>query len=717
MAKQVKRRRGTTAEHDVFTGAIGEITVDTTVNTVVIHDGTTLGGHPLGKADGSNIDLSNRVNVNELATADGTAGYILTTDGSGQISFSAPGGVTPNSVGALELDTADGLAGTVLTTDGGGTLTFAPVSVGIDELECNEGTAGQVLTTDGNGTISFNNAFALGANSVGITELDVLDGSPGQVLATNGSGDLSFVTAATGGGAGGSSVFIEDIFTGDNTTTTFNLSTAAPSEETILLFIDGVAQPTSAYTLPTTTSINLSSAPATGASIKVLHLGIASALLDDSVTTNILADNSVTKVKMADDAVSIAELDVTDGTNGQVLKTDGAGNLGFTTIDVSSTAVGGDLSGTISNASIVANAIDGTHIAMGSDLAGDILYHNGTNYVRLPKGTADQILIMNTGATAPEWGTASSGYFQDVFILQDPADTSVYLTGTWTKPTGVRWMEYLLIGAGGKGGSGHVNSGTQLAATGGAGGFGGRVMGKVSPEEMSTITSVAYTIGRGWTGHNSTGAFGNGVTAFGQCDCNANSGVTPATAVPVVTNGVITGVTVTPGSTNNVPNTTGIPCRVLINYNATTGAGGTGAVITANVNGSGSITSCTIVNGGTGYVQNETQICIGLGWAGMGYNGGNGTPGSTGGEQNEPSFPSTTGSQGANGNDRSMGSNNNVIHADFGARDALGQPQPHFQSAQALGSIIEGSGGQGSGGTVPAHWFGYGGLIHLRLYK
>ena len=347
---------------------------------------------------------------------------------------------------------------------------------------------------------------------------------------------------------------------------------------------------------------------------------------------------------------------------------------------------------------ITDNAVDGTKIAMGSDAAGDVLYYDGTNYVRLGKGTAGQALVMNAGATAPEWGagssggggsSGSSGYFQDVFILQDPTDTSVYLTGTWTKPAGVSWMEYLLIGAGGKGGTGAGASGSQLAVTGGPGGIGGKVVGIVSPEEMSTITSVAYTIGRGWTGHPSTGGQGNGVTAFGQTS-PSNTGVTPSTAVPVVTNGVITGVTVTPGSAGNTPNLTGIPCRVLINYNAQTGANGTGAVITANVNGSGAIDSCTIVSGGTGYVQNETQICIGLGWAGMGYNGGNGIQGDTGGDNNNPAFPSVPGGHGANGNDRSMGSNNNVIHADFGARDSQGQPQPHFQSAQAATTLIEG---------------------------
>ena len=36
---------------------------------------------------------------------------------------------------------------------------------------------------------------------------------------------------------------------------------------------------------------------------------------------------------------------------------------------------------------------------------GDILYHNGTNNVRLAKGTALQEVRMNSGATAPEWFT------------------------------------------------------------------------------------------------------------------------------------------------------------------------------------------------------------------------------------------------------------------------------------------------------------------------
>lgn len=44
---ELKRRRGTTEEHKHFRGAVGEITVDTDKNTVVVHDGSTYGGHPL----------------------------------------------------------------------------------------------------------------------------------------------------------------------------------------------------------------------------------------------------------------------------------------------------------------------------------------------------------------------------------------------------------------------------------------------------------------------------------------------------------------------------------------------------------------------------------------------------------------------------------------------------------------------------------------------
>ncbi len=51
MARQIQIRRGTAVENDSFTGAIGEITMDTTNKTLRVHDGTTVGGTILAKQD------------------------------------------------------------------------------------------------------------------------------------------------------------------------------------------------------------------------------------------------------------------------------------------------------------------------------------------------------------------------------------------------------------------------------------------------------------------------------------------------------------------------------------------------------------------------------------------------------------------------------------------------------------------------------------------
>ena len=59
MATQVQFRRGTTAEHTGFKGAEGEVTVDTSLKTVVIHDAITTGGFPLLRQDGSNSSFVN----------------------------------------------------------------------------------------------------------------------------------------------------------------------------------------------------------------------------------------------------------------------------------------------------------------------------------------------------------------------------------------------------------------------------------------------------------------------------------------------------------------------------------------------------------------------------------------------------------------------------------------------------------------------------------
>ena len=90
-------------------------------------------------------------------------------------------------------------------------------------------------------------------------------------------------------------------------------------------------------------------------------------------------------------------------------------------------ALGTPASGTLTNCTglsvgsltgVVAIANGGTGQATATDAfdalaptttQGDLIYHNGTDNVRLAKGIASQVLAMNSGATAPEWKTLGAG--------------------------------------------------------------------------------------------------------------------------------------------------------------------------------------------------------------------------------------------------------------------------------------------------------------------
>lgn len=59
-------RRGTTTEHQTFTGLEGEITINTTKDTLIVHDGTTPGGFELALADGSNLSPTSHISIADL---------------------------------------------------------------------------------------------------------------------------------------------------------------------------------------------------------------------------------------------------------------------------------------------------------------------------------------------------------------------------------------------------------------------------------------------------------------------------------------------------------------------------------------------------------------------------------------------------------------------------------------------------------------------------
>ena len=163
MTTQIKRRRGTTTEHSTFTGAEAELTIDTTKDTVVVHDGSTAGGHPLAKesslalkvdkagdtmtgdltvpnlivsgnvdgrdvsADGTKLDgIESGADVTDTANV-GAAGAVMTTAATGQANM--PAGTTAQRTGspvagALRFNSTDvsfeGYDGTEWGSIGGG---------------------------------------------------------------------------------------------------------------------------------------------------------------------------------------------------------------------------------------------------------------------------------------------------------------------------------------------------------------------------------------------------------------------------------------------------------------------------------------------------------------------------------------------------------------------------------------------------------------------
>ncbi|NBS69900.1 hypothetical protein EBT31_13445 [bacterium] len=118
MPTQVQTRRGTTAQHSTFTGASGELTVDTDKKTVVVHDGATAGGAPLLRENGAQ-SFTTTGNITLNAQADLRFGD---SDSSHWVGFQGPATISSNLTWTLP--STDGTNGQLLKTNGSGTLSW-----------------------------------------------------------------------------------------------------------------------------------------------------------------------------------------------------------------------------------------------------------------------------------------------------------------------------------------------------------------------------------------------------------------------------------------------------------------------------------------------------------------------------------------------------------------------------------------------------------------
>ena len=105
MPTTLQFRRGTTAQNDAFTGAAGEITFDTTLNTIIAHDGTTAGGHTL-VGDTSTQTLTNKTLTSPNITGLQLGGVAVTATAA---ELNILDGVTST---ASELNILDGVTST-----------------------------------------------------------------------------------------------------------------------------------------------------------------------------------------------------------------------------------------------------------------------------------------------------------------------------------------------------------------------------------------------------------------------------------------------------------------------------------------------------------------------------------------------------------------------------------------------------------------------------
>jgi len=141
MAKLLKLRRGTTTQHGSFTGAEGEVTVDTDKDTLVVHDGSTAGGHPVAAEDMANVSsasIAGRLANDSIAVSKIAAGTLPS-----DVKI-----IDANVSGNLTIESADIVDGTIVNADVNASAAIAGTKVSPDFGSQNVVTTGTLGSGD-----------------------------------------------------------------------------------------------------------------------------------------------------------------------------------------------------------------------------------------------------------------------------------------------------------------------------------------------------------------------------------------------------------------------------------------------------------------------------------------------------------------------------------------------------------------------------------------
>jgi hypothetical protein len=239
MAIQVQFRRGTTAQNNAFTGAVGEVTVDTTVGGLRVHDGTTAGGFATVSTTGTQtltnktltsptisgggvINITGNISGNFVTASGNLSGANISSSGllnvtgnidCGNITSLGVGNIatvivsanttsTSTTTGALRVSGGAGVAGNIYA--GGNIVGANLTTAGI--LTVNSGGAATAIVNGGSNAIGnigsssnyFNTAFvkATSAQYADLAEMYQADAyyTPGTVLSFGGEYDVTIST-------------------------------------------------------------------------------------------------------------------------------------------------------------------------------------------------------------------------------------------------------------------------------------------------------------------------------------------------------------------------------------------------------------------------------------------------------------------------------------------------------------------------------------------
>ena len=225
MPTQVQFRRGTTTQNESFTGAVGELSVDTTLDTIRVHDGSTAGGFRLAKY--SEITSGDTTGNAATATALQNARTIhgVSFDGTANIDLSE---VIQDTVGAMfSSNTETGI--TVGYEDGDGTIDLVVGTLNQDTTG-NAATATALETARNIGGVSFDGTANI--NLPGVNTSGTQDTSGNAATATalanartingvsfDGTANVTTLTAGTGVSVSGTAVSIgQAVATSSNVT-------------------------------------------------------------------------------------------------------------------------------------------------------------------------------------------------------------------------------------------------------------------------------------------------------------------------------------------------------------------------------------------------------------------------------------------------------------------------------------------------------------------